>query len=591
VAELGSQNVWCPQKTMMRNLFRAFGREAPPEAVIESFANWTGSARDLYEHLGMTYACIDVDARFGSLMLDLNFDELPREHRNRYDLTTNHGTAEHVLNQSNVFKTMHDLTASGGLLLHAVPFTVHLEHGFFNYSVDFFRAMAAANGYQTLGVWVGPDWQLGSLVPWHPSLMQHLTFSAKTTHLLVTLHRKTAATAFRPPRDGDVGESAAEWSASPYCQVVDAESYEGTRNRFVSVTGGRGPLSRSPRGVPKLPPIDPASDAGTHAAPAGRSAAARALTPSIITLYRQLKVLGIADGVHSVLELGSSPLDCPGGLVRDLMHAFGRREGVTALKVSRDLYEALGLTCTSVDVTAGPGMLELDLECETAPVEHANRYDLVTNIGAGASLLNQRNVFEAAHAFARPGGFMLHALPFRISSGGSLVAYQPNLFEALARYNSYRTLGTWVAVDAQVPCLIPWQASLLDYLVMSEATAHTFVVLFQKMFANDFCIPFQECYEGSVAPGVLSRYPMVVDGLYADRAVASSPASPPPAPPTPSPSPTPPAPSVGLVETPSVDLVRELKRRVRLRLGSLLTGRLRQAFKKPATGRTRPPSA
>jgi len=54
VAELGSQNVWCPQRTMMRGLFRAFGRPAPPDAIIESFANWTGAARDLYEHLGMT---------------------------------------------------------------------------------------------------------------------------------------------------------------------------------------------------------------------------------------------------------------------------------------------------------------------------------------------------------------------------------------------------------------------------------------------------------------------------------------------------------------------------------------------------------
>src|SRR5262249_15137439 len=244
VAELGSQNVWCPQRSMMRDLFRAFGRPAPSDAIIESFANWTGAARDLYEHLGMTYACIDVDARFGSLTLDMNFDEVPPGHRNRYELVTNHGTSEHILNQYNVFKMMHDLTTPRGLILHAVPFTVHLEHGFFNYDVHSYSAIARANAYETLGVWVGPDWQLGSLVPWHPSLMSHLTFSPKTTPLLVALQPKPALADFRPPR-GVGNDPAAEWSISPYCHAVDVDYYDGARNRFVSVAPAASSISPS----------------------------------------------------------------------------------------------------------------------------------------------------------------------------------------------------------------------------------------------------------------------------------------------------------------------------------------------------------
>src|SRR5712692_7039468 len=501
VVELGSQNVWCPQRTMMRNLFRAFGREAPGAAVMKSFANGTGAARALYEQLGMTYACIDVDARFGSLTLDMNFDAVPPEHRSRYDLTTNHGTSEHILNQYNVFKMMHDLTSTGGLILHAVPFTVHLEHGFFNYDVDFFTAIARANGYQTLGVWVGPDWQLCSLVPWHPSLMGHLTFSTKTTHLLVVLQRKTAATEFRPPLCGDGGDPAAEWSISPYCHIVDAEYYEGARNRFVSVKPIAN-VTSPPREAPGRSSIEALPDSPMRGARPGRKATPFVLGPSVIMLYRQLKALGVADAVHSVLEIGSSPLDCPVQLVSDLLRAFGRHDGANWLKTdpvrgaarSRDLYEALGLTCTSVGLAGGPGTLKLDLDFEAVPADETNRYDLVTNIGTGAGLLNQQNVFEATHAFSRPGGLMLHVLPFKIPPRDALFGYQPNFFEALARYNSYRTLGTWVSVDGQVPCLIPWQPSLLDYLVMSEKSAHTLVVLFQKMYENDFCVPFQGCY-------------------------------------------------------------------------------------------------
>ena len=39
----------------------------------------------------------------------------------------------------------------GGLMLHALPFTAHLEHGFFSYQPNLFDALARYNSYQTLG--------------------------------------------------------------------------------------------------------------------------------------------------------------------------------------------------------------------------------------------------------------------------------------------------------------------------------------------------------------------------------------------------------------------------------------------------------
>src|SRR5215208_6394289 len=134
VIELGSQGVWCPDRRLLVGLFEAFGRPVPPE------------------------------------------------HRAKYGMTTNHGTTEHLLNQYNAFKMIHDFTAPGGLMLHALPFTVHLEHGFFNYQPNLFEALARFNSYKTLGVWVGPDWTLSSLVPWEPRLLEFLTLNAKTTH-------------------------------------------------------------------------------------------------------------------------------------------------------------------------------------------------------------------------------------------------------------------------------------------------------------------------------------------------------------------------------------------------------------------------
>jgi hypothetical protein len=190
VMELGSQDFWCPQKNLVRALFAAFDRPEPDPALLMTNNASQKPARLLYEALGISYDCVDVDGRSGTLVLDLNFDAAPEEHWNKYGLVTNHGTSEHILNQLNVFKMMHEFTRPGGIMIHAVPFTVHLEHGFFNYQPNFFEALARYNSYETLGLWVGPDWQLASFIPWDPVLLDYLSFNSKTTHLLVAAQRK-----------------------------------------------------------------------------------------------------------------------------------------------------------------------------------------------------------------------------------------------------------------------------------------------------------------------------------------------------------------------------------------------------------------
>lgn len=223
VVELGSQDYWCPQQNLMRGLFAAFGRGEPAHELLGATITNLLPARLLYTALGMDYTCVDVDRRPGSIVLDLNFESVPAEHKGKYGLVTNHGTSEHILNQYNVFKSMHDLARVGALFVHAVPFTVHLEHGFFNYQPNFFRALARYNGYETLGVWVGPDWQIPSFIPWDPALLDYLTLSAKTTHLLVVAHRKKFATEFRVPFQEEYESKVPAETLSPYPRVIDGE--------------------------------------------------------------------------------------------------------------------------------------------------------------------------------------------------------------------------------------------------------------------------------------------------------------------------------------------------------------------------------
>src|SRR5262249_2031248 len=143
VVELGSQGVWCPDRRLLLGLFEAFGRPTPSGDELDVYINSTGTglaaSRHLHEKLGFKYDCVDIDGNFGSLTLDINFDAVPPQARGKYGLTTNHGTTEHVLDQRNAFKMIHDFTAPGGLMLHALPFTVHLEHGFLQLSAESVR--------------------------------------------------------------------------------------------------------------------------------------------------------------------------------------------------------------------------------------------------------------------------------------------------------------------------------------------------------------------------------------------------------------------------------------------------------------------
>ena len=234
VIELGAQNVWCPRPQMVKNLFNVFNRPPPSVEMLDRFANWKGSALELHEALGHTYRCIDVDPQFNSIPLDLNFDPCPPEHKSKYDLVTNHGTSEHLLNQYNFFKIVHELAKPGGFMLHAVPFTVHLEHGFFNYQPNFFEALARYNSYKLYGMWVGPGWQSVSLVPWEPEIIDYFTLNSKTTHLLVALVQKQFDKEFAVPFQGIYEQMAPDEAMARYSLIVDGEFYDGRRAKHIT---------------------------------------------------------------------------------------------------------------------------------------------------------------------------------------------------------------------------------------------------------------------------------------------------------------------------------------------------------------------
>lgn len=96
------------------------------------------------------YAAVDLHGTSKALALDLNEPlDLPKH---SWDLVTNIGTTEHVFNQYQAFKSLHELVKPGGMMLHSLPNQGCFDHGFFNYHPTFFYDLALANHYETLAM-------------------------------------------------------------------------------------------------------------------------------------------------------------------------------------------------------------------------------------------------------------------------------------------------------------------------------------------------------------------------------------------------------------------------------------------------------
>lgn len=162
VCELGRQNLVITKNIDedFKNLYSLFNKTPNHEVMqLSPKDNWGIRAKNLYESLGFNYTSIDIDNEEknedpnSNIIMDLNFDYLENAHFNKFDLVTNYGTSEHLLNQLNFFKTMHDLTNKNGLMIHELPCMFGINHGMFKYEPKFFTDLARSNSYEILGFW------------------------------------------------------------------------------------------------------------------------------------------------------------------------------------------------------------------------------------------------------------------------------------------------------------------------------------------------------------------------------------------------------------------------------------------------------
>lgn len=106
-----------------------------------------GTARALYHAIfdPASYTAIDLDLGPRRHCFDLNN---PVEMHQRFDCVINNGTSEHVFDQANVFRIMHDHTRAGGVIINWTPCLGWINHGLYCVQPGFFFDLSRANGYE-----------------------------------------------------------------------------------------------------------------------------------------------------------------------------------------------------------------------------------------------------------------------------------------------------------------------------------------------------------------------------------------------------------------------------------------------------------
>lgn len=193
-----------------------YGDLQPESAGLVDTGNQFDIAKQFYAKLFAPKRIVSVDMHgtAAALKLDLN---RPLPPLGQFDLVINHGTAEHVFDIAQVFASMHAACAVGGLMVHESPFTGWLDHGFYCLQPTLFYDLAAANGYEIVGVHVE---EITARKVLEVASRAHMTETLKAgvpwNSMLFVVFRKLTASPFMLPMQGYYSQSISKDAAEAW---------------------------------------------------------------------------------------------------------------------------------------------------------------------------------------------------------------------------------------------------------------------------------------------------------------------------------------------------------------------------------------
>jgi hypothetical protein len=138
----------------------SFAQRMEKDSAYDEVTGGTNGAfvGELFEKIGYSYNSIDIADGYRTTILDLNHESAPKSFIGSFDLVMNFGTTEHLLNQFNAFKVIHDATKLGGYIVHSLPCVGYSNHGYFTYTTRCMFDLAGYNEYEVVAFWFeGPS--------------------------------------------------------------------------------------------------------------------------------------------------------------------------------------------------------------------------------------------------------------------------------------------------------------------------------------------------------------------------------------------------------------------------------------------------
>ena len=150
---------------------------------------------------------IDFNGTNSAMQLDLN---LPHDLGEQFDSIFNLGTAEHVFNVYQSFKSMHEWLKVGGRIYHCLPMHGEIDHGFYNFHPTFYWDLAYANKYKIISVAKATMNSL-AFVSDRDSLSKDIaTQDMKKSYGMIVIFEKTIENSFAIPQQGRYDDNLAE---------------------------------------------------------------------------------------------------------------------------------------------------------------------------------------------------------------------------------------------------------------------------------------------------------------------------------------------------------------------------------------------
>jgi len=217
VIELGSQEVHIETKRDIAVFLKSIGVKNINDEIKKAYSfkrtirhkmlfPYRFPAKKLYGWLGIKdYESIDSNGDFGAHVFDLNKDiRKTYKYKEQFDLVTNFGTTEHVFDQHMCFKNIHNLTKSGGYMLHGVPLATldkNINHCFYCINPPLYKDLAVANNYTLTSMWLQINDKI--IKPYSENILRNKsTINSPSNLLIYCILRKNSQRAFEIPHQG-----------------------------------------------------------------------------------------------------------------------------------------------------------------------------------------------------------------------------------------------------------------------------------------------------------------------------------------------------------------------------------------------------